>query len=81
MRKLFTKKGSAEMVSIILGIVVIGGLALAVTGTFSNQGNKSFKSGMDAQTKQMETNFNSASTQSAPSEATLNEVGNVGNVE
>ena len=31
-KKLFTKKGSAEIVSIVLGIVVIGGLSIAIIG-------------------------------------------------
>lgn len=72
MRKLFTKKGSAEMVSIILGIVVIGGLALAVTGTFSKQGRASFEKGMDTHTTQMTSNFNEAATQRPASNPDLN---------
>lgn len=62
MKKLFTKKGSAEIVSIVLGIVVIGGLALAVSGTFSKQTKKSLDSGMKAQTAQMDSNYTEAVT-------------------
>lgn len=78
MRKLFTKKGSAEMISIILGIVVIGGLALAVTGTFSKQGRKSFESGMDTQTTQLKLNFNDAATQRVEKDPDLDSSGIVG---
>lgn len=78
MRKLFTKKGSAEMISIILGIVVIGGLALAVTGTFSKQGRKSFESGMDTQTTQLKSNFNDAATQRVEEDPGLDSGGTVG---
>lgn len=51
--KRFFRKGSAEMVSIILGIVVIGGLALAVTGGFSQSSKRSFDSGLTKQTTDM----------------------------
>lgn len=56
-KKLFTKKGSAEIVSIVLGIVVIGGLALAVTGSLSKQTNKSMESGLKQHTTQLGTNY------------------------
>lgn len=55
--KKFFKKGSAEIVSIVLGIVVIGGLALAVTGSLSKQTNKSMKAGLEQHTTQLETNY------------------------
>lgn len=57
LKKLFTKKGSAEIVSIVLGIVVIGGLALAVTGSLSKQTNKSMESGLRQHTTQLGTNY------------------------
>lgn len=60
--KRFFRKGSAEMVSIILGIVVVGGLALAVTGSFSKQGKKSFDSGLNQTTIQLGENYNEAAT-------------------
>ena len=78
MRKLFTKKGSAEMISIILGIVVIGGLALAVTGTVSKQGRSSIETGVDQQEKQMTSNFNEASIQRNPSTPALDSSGTTG---
>lgn len=56
--KRFFKKGSAEMVSIILGIVVIGGLALAVTGGFSQSSKRSFDSGLAKQTADMRDTYN-----------------------
>lgn len=59
-KKLFTKKGSAEIVSIVLGIVVIGGLALAVTGSLSKQTNKSMEAGLKQHTIQLGTNYKDA---------------------
>ncbi|NLS86409.1 MAG: hypothetical protein GXZ14_12670 [Ruminococcaceae bacterium] len=59
-KKLFTKKGSAEIVSIVLGIVVIGGLALAVTGSLSKQTNKSMENGLRQHTIQLGTNYRDA---------------------
>jgi len=64
--KRFFRKGSAEMVSIILGIVVIGGLALAVTGSFSKQSKKSFDTGLDQTTVQLGENYNEAATMREP---------------
>lgn len=61
MRKFF-RKGSAEMVSIILGIVVIGGLALAVTGGFSTSGKKSFDSGLAQQTQDMKDTYDTSNS-------------------
>lgn len=69
--KRFFRKGSAEMVSIILGIVVIGGLALAVTGSFSKQGKKSFDSGLEQTTNQLGANYNEAATMRAPTDPGL----------
>lgn len=61
MRKFF-RKGSAEMVSIILGIVVIGGLALAVTGGFSTSSKKSFDSGLAKQTQDMKDTYDTSNS-------------------
>ncbi|NLS86408.1 MAG: hypothetical protein GXZ14_12665 [Ruminococcaceae bacterium] len=69
--KRFFRKGSAEMVSIILGIVVIGGLALAVTGSFSKQGKKSFDSGLTQTTTQLGNNYNEAATMRTPTDPKL----------
>ena len=57
------RKGSSEIVSIVLLIVVIGALALAVTGTFSKQTNSSLNAGMTQQTTQLGTNYTDAATQ------------------
>ena len=53
-KKLFTKKGSAEIVSIVLAIVVIGGLTLAVTGGLSNSTKASLKAGLNKQNRDTE---------------------------
>lgn len=63
MKRLFNRKGSSEIVSVVLLIVVVGGLALAVTGTFSKQTNTSLNQGMTTQTTQLGTNYKDASTQ------------------
>ena len=60
MKKRISKRGSAEVVSIILGIVVIGGLALAVGSTVSKQSKSNIETGIAAQTTQMTTNYNDA---------------------
>ena len=73
MKKLFTKKGSAEIVSIVLGIVVIGGLALAVTGTVSKQTNTSLETGMSTQTKQLGKNYQEAAKEGQVNPPTLEE--------
>ena len=49
MMKFFTKRGSAEIVSIILIIVVIGGLTLAITKGFSIHSKGTFRNGMTQQ--------------------------------
>lgn len=71
MIKRFFKKGSAEMVSIILGIVVIGGLALAVTGSFSKQSKKSFDTGLNQTTQQLGANYNETATMRTPTDPGL----------
>lgn len=60
--KRFFRKGSAEMVSIILGIVVIGGLALAVTGGFSQSSKRSFDSGLAKQTADMRNTYDTSNS-------------------
>lgn len=54
------RRGSTELVSIILGVVIIGALALAVAGSFSKQSKESFNTGMKTQTQQLVTNANEA---------------------
>lgn len=60
MKKLFTKKGSAEIVSIVLGIVVIGGLALAVTGGLSTSTKSSLQAGLSQQSDDVGTTYSNA---------------------
>ena len=48
MMKFFTKRGSAEIVSIILIIVVLGALTLAITKGFSINSKDTFTEGMTA---------------------------------
>lgn len=60
MKKLFTKKGSAEIVSIVLGIVVIGGLALAVTGGLSTSTKSSLQAGLMQQNEDVGSTYSNA---------------------
>ena len=60
MKKLFTKKGSAEIVSIVLGIVVIGALALAVTGGLSTSTKSSLQAGLSKQNEDVGTTYGEA---------------------
>ena len=69
--KKFFKKGSAELVSLILAVVVFAGLALAVTGTVSKQSKKNIDSGMNQTTTQLGTNYNEASTMRQESDPEL----------
>ncbi|QUH21985.1 hypothetical protein [Alkaliphilus sp. B6464] len=71
MKKLMNRKGSSEIVSVVLLVVVIGGLALAVTGTFSKQTNSSLNAGMTQQTNQLGTNYQDAATQRNATSPTL----------
>lgn len=57
------RKGSSEVVSIVLLIVIVGALALAVGGTFSKQTSSSLNAGMTQQTTQLGTNYSEAATQ------------------
>lgn len=66
------RKGSTEIVSTILLVVVIGALALAVSGTFSNQSRTSFETGMTEQANQMSTNFNDSIQIKEATPVTLN---------
>ena len=63
MKKILKRKGSSEIVSVVLLVVVIGGLALAVTGTFSKQTNSTLNTGITQQTTQAGTNYKDAATQ------------------
>ena len=61
-KKLFTKKGSAEIVSIVLAIVIIGGLALAVTGGLSTSTKESLAAGLNKQNEDVGTTYSDAIT-------------------
>ena len=60
MMKFFTKRGSAEIVSIILIIVVLGALTLAITKGFSNNSKKSFEDGMTKQNADFKKGYDNA---------------------
>ena len=60
MMKFFTKRGSAEIVSIILIIVVLGALTLAITKGFSENSKESFEKGMTKQNKDFAEKYNDA---------------------
>lgn len=60
MMKFFTKRGSAEIVSIILIIVVLGGLTLAITKGFSSNSKESFDAGMTQQNKDFGAGYDDA---------------------
>lgn len=63
MMKKFFKRGSAEIVSIVLMVVVLGGVALAVSASLSNQTTKSAKTGLQANTTQLEETYNNIKSQ------------------
>jgi len=60
MMKFFTKRGSAEIVSIILIIVVLGALTLAITKGFSENSKESFEKGMTKQNEDFAEKYNDA---------------------
>jgi len=53
--KKFFKKGSAEIVSIVLAIVIIGGLAVAIIGNLSNNTKTVYEEGLNKQNGNIET--------------------------
>ena len=60
MMKFFTKRGSAEIVSIILIIVVLGALTLAITKGFAKNSQESFERGMTKQNKDFKKGYDNA---------------------
>ena len=62
MMKFFTKRGSAEIVSIILIIVVLGALTLAITKGFSDNSHDSFGDGMTKQNEEFKEGYEDAIT-------------------
>lgn len=63
MMKRFFKRGSAEIVSVVLLIVVLGGLALGVSATLSKQTTENAKSGVRANATQLENTYNDIKSQ------------------
>ena len=54
------KRGSAEVVSLIIGIVVIGALVVAVAGGFANNSKNTFVKGTTGQNKAVATQYKGA---------------------
>ena len=54
------KRGSAEVVSLIIGIVVIGALVVAVAGGFANNSKNTFKEGTSGQNLEVKTQYDEA---------------------
>ena len=54
MLRRFFRKGSAEIVAVVLLVVVLGGLALGVSGTLSNQTKLNAGAGMEANKTKLE---------------------------
>jgi len=54
------KRGSAEVVSLIIGIVVIGALVVAVAGGFANNSKSTFEEGTSGQNKAVVTQYKGA---------------------
>lgn len=61
--KHFFKRGSVEIVAIVLMVVILGGLALAVSASLSNQTTKSARTGLQANTTQLEETYNQIKSQ------------------
>lgn len=57
------KRGSSEIVAIVLLIVVLGGLAIAVSGTVSKQTRENTNAGLNSTTQKFEETYNSISSQ------------------
>lgn len=54
------KRGSAEVVSLIIGIVVIGALVVAVAGGFANNSKNTFEKGTTGQNKEAQQYYEEA---------------------
>lgn len=66
MKKLFSKKGGSEIVSLVLAIVIIGGLSLAVAGGFASNTKDKFGEGLKNQNEKLNTEYISASENVKP---------------
>lgn len=54
------KRGSAEVVSLIIGIVVIGALVVAVAGGFANNSKSTFEKGTSEQNLEVREQYENA---------------------
>lgn len=63
MLRRFFRKGSAEIVAVVLLVVVLGGLALGVSGTLSNQTKLNAGAGMEANKTKLEQVYNEIESQ------------------
>lgn len=63
MLRRFFRKGSAEIVAVVLLVVVLGGLALGVSGTLSNQTKLNASAGMEANKTKLEQVYNGIESQ------------------
>ena len=54
MLRRFFRKGSAEIVAVVLLVVILGGLALGISGTLSNQTKLNAGAGMEANKNKLE---------------------------
>lgn len=61
MKKLFSKKGGSEIVSLVLAIVIIGGLSLAVAGGFASNTKNKFGEGLNEQNVKLDKELTNAS--------------------
>lgn len=58
MLKRHFKRGSAEIVSVVLLIVVLGGLAIGISGGLANSTKANAKAGNEANKTQLEQTYN-----------------------
>ena len=56
------KRGSAEVVSLIIGIVVIGALVVAIAGGFANNSKNTFEKGTTGQNLEAQQYYEEAIT-------------------
>lgn len=63
MLRRFFRKGSAEIVSVVLMVVVLGGLALGVSATLSKQTQENAKEGVAANTQELVNTYNDIKSQ------------------
>jgi cell division protein FtsB len=58
MLKRHFKRGSAEIVSVVLLVVVLGGLAIGISGGLANSTKANAKAGNEANNTQLEQTYN-----------------------